>query len=80
MFNGFGVIGDRRIKWITYFYIKNDEREKAKNYLNSDLNFNSLNQEKIVNDLIRLLDSSKANDEILNEAISYNTDVSYLKL
>lgn len=74
LFNGFGIIGDSRIKWITYLYIKNNEREKAKNYLNQYLNFDSLNQEKIVNDLIRLLDSSKTNDEILNEAISYNMD------
>lgn len=78
LLNGFGVIGDSRIKWITYFYIKNDEREKAINYLNQYLNFDSLRQERIVNDLIQLLESSKTNEEILNEAISYN--VSKFKL
>ncbi len=74
LFNEVGTIGNSRIKWITYLYIKNDEREKAKNYLNQYLNFDSLNQERIVNDLVQLLDSSKTNEEILNEAISYNVD------
>lgn len=41
---------------------------------NRDLNFDSLNQERIINDLIKLLDSSKTNEEILNEDISYNVD------
>ena len=72
LLDGFGIIGDSRIKWITYFYIKNDEREKAKNYLNQYLNFDSPRQERIVNDLIQLIDSSKTNEEILNEAILYN--------
>lgn len=81
LFNKVGLIGSSRIEWITYLYIKNNEIEKAKEYLNEYLNSDEFNNEiefhknrisKIINNLMVTLNSSKTSTEILNEAIVYN--------
>lgn len=83
LFDEVGIIGHSRIKWITYLYIKNNEIEKAKDYLNEYLNSDAFNNEieirknnisQIITDLMKLLHSSKTNVDILNEAIIYNVD------
>lgn len=81
LFNNIGIIGNSRIKWITYLYIKNNEIEKANNYLDGYLNSDDFNNEleihknriiELINDLKAILNSSKTGTEILNEAIVYN--------
>lgn len=81
LFDEVGIIGNSRIEWITYLYIKNNEIEKAKDYLNEYLNSDDFNNaigiqkskiSEIINELNKLLNSSKTNEEILNEAVLYN--------
>lgn len=83
LFDDVGIIGNSRIKWITYLYIKNNEIQKAKDYLNKYLNSDDFNNEieirknKIsdtITDLMKKLSSSKSNDEILSESVAYNVD------
>lgn len=81
LFDEVGTFTSDCIEWITYLYIKNNEIEKAKEYLNEYMNSDGFNNKteiyknrirKTVNDLMATLNSSKNITEILNEAIVYN--------